>query len=339
VHVERFDPRTDEDRLRLCHEMTVAGQHDDDPNVPAMPFTAFRGWWGYGFGNNPMQAWLATGESGEAAGGYLLELPLKENRQNAFGLVVVSPARRRRGTGTALLAHMARESERAGRKLLMSSTRVGAPAEGFAAATGGRAGQRDVRRILPVDAGLRERLPVLRASAEPRAAGYIFRSWQGAAPDDLMDGICATYNALGDAPHDESFEPETWDRERVRSSEERSVAQGTREYSMAAIEAGSGEVAAITQAAVDPLLPQWCWQEITAVIRAHRGHRLGLLVKVAMLELLATHEPQLRQVATFNAELNDHMIAVNEQLGYRVSDYFQFWEHDVDAASALAPGI
>jgi GNAT superfamily N-acetyltransferase len=338
VRVERFDPRADEDRLRLCHQMTVAGRPHDDPNVPAMPFVAFRGWWGYGFGDNPMQAWLATDDSGEPSGAYLLELPLKENRQNAFGLVVVPPARRRRGTGTELLAHMARESGRAGRRLLMSSTRVGAPAEGFAAATGGRAGLRDVRRILPVDAGLRERLPVLRASAQPRAAGYVLRSWHGAVPDDLADGICATYNALADAPHDESFEPETWDRERLRKSEERSVAQGTREYSIAAIAGGTGEVAAVTQAAVDPLLPQWCWQEITAVVRAHRGHRLGLLVKVAMLELLAVHEPQLCHVTTFNAELNDHMIAVNEQLGYRVSDYFQFWEHDVDAASALGPG-
>jgi hypothetical protein len=33
------------------------------------------------------------------------------------------------------------------------------------------------------------------------------------------------------------------------------------------------------------------------------------------------------------------MIAVNEQLGCRVSDYFQFWEHDVAAAGALARGL
>jgi hypothetical protein len=30
------------------------------------------------------------------------------------------------------------------------------------------------------------------------------------------------------------------------------------------------------------------------------------------------------------------MIAVNAQLGYRVSDYFQSWEHDVAAALAVA---
>jgi GNAT superfamily N-acetyltransferase len=381
VRVERFDPRADEQRLRACHEMTVAGHQTDDPNVPAVLFNAFRGWWGHGFAGSPVQAWLATDESGEPAGGYLLELPDQENRQSAFGFVVVPPARRRRGLGTELLAHMARQSDRAGRKLLMSSARVGAPAEAFEAATGGRPGMRDVRRILAVDDGLRRRLPGLRASAEPRAAGYTLRSWQGTTPDDLAAGICATYTALGDAPHDESFEPATWDEPRLRKSEERLVAQRTRWHSVAAIAdgaaevagsgpeiagsrpevagsgpeiagsgpeiAGSGpeiagstaEVAAITQVVVEPLMPEWGWQEITAVTRPHRGHRLGLLVKVAMHELLTELEPQLRYMATYNAEPNERMIAVNELLGYRVSDYFRSWEHDVAAASALACGL
>jgi hypothetical protein len=37
-----------------------------------------------------------------------------------------------------------------------------------------------------------------------------------------------------------------------------------------------------------------------------------------MLELLAEREPQVERIATGNAATNQHMIAVNEQLGYRV---------------------
>ena len=37
---------------------------------------------------------------------------------------------------------------------------------------------------------------------------------------------------------------------------------------------------------------------LTVVARPHRGHRLGLLVKVAMLELLAAHEPRLERIVT-----------------------------------------
>jgi hypothetical protein len=54
------------------------------------------------------------------------------------------------------------------------------------------------------------------------------------------------------------------------------------------------------------------------VIRKHRGHRLGLLVKLAMMELLATTEPQLERISTWNAQVNEHMIAINEAIGYAV---------------------
>jgi RimJ/RimL family protein N-acetyltransferase len=335
VDIERFDPAADEQQLRACHAMAAAGQPADDPNVPPMSLSWFRGWWAFGFADNPMQAWLATDDSGEPVGGYLLELPEKENRGNAFGFVIVNPSRRRRGIGTTLLAHMAGRSARAGRALLLSATRVGGPGSAFASATGAGKGILDVRRRLDVDAGLRARLAGLRAGAERHAMGYSLRSWQGMSPHELADGLCAVFTALGDAPHDEIFEPEVWDPARLRAAEERVRLQGTRWYSVAAL-APDAQVAAITQVNVDPCRPDWGWQEITAVTRPHRGHRLGLLVKVAMLELLAEHEPGLRRIMTYNAEQNEHMIAVNEQLGYVVSDYFQCWDHDIARAASLA---
>ncbi len=70
---------------------------------------------------------------------------------------------------------------------------------------------------------------------------------------------------------------------------------------------------------VDPESPQWGHQGLTAVIRAHRGHRLGLLVKTAMLERLADAEPEIEWIATGNAAENEHMIAVNEALGFELT--------------------
>jgi RimJ/RimL family protein N-acetyltransferase len=120
----------------------------------------------------------------------------------------------------------------------------------------------------------------------------------------------------------------------LRAEEDRIAARGTRWYSAAAVEHASGEVAAVTQVNVQPGQPEWGWQAITAVTKQHRGHRLGLLVKIAMLELLAEREPALRHIVTSNAEQNEYMVAVNELLGYQVADYFQFWQFGV---AALAP--
>ena len=89
-------------------------------------------------------------------------------------------------------------------------------------------------------------------------------------------------------------------------------------YSVAALHAASGELAAITDLDADPDSPGWGFQLLTAVTRPHRGHRLGLLVKTAMLDWLAEAEPQLERIVTGNAAVNQHMIAINEELGYEL---------------------
>ncbi len=338
MRIEQYDPKSDEQRLRACHDMTVAAQPEDDPNVPPPSLGLLRGWLAHGFPDEPPQCWFATADSGAPLGCYALELPLRENRQNGFVNLLVGIGARRRGVGTALLAHAAQQAEANGRTLLMGGARVGAPGAAFAAAVGASPGIQEVRRILDVGPDLRGRLPSLRSEAEQRATGYVLRQWVGPTPDDLVPGVCGLNMAMADAPHDAAYEPITWDAARLRAAEERSVTQGTRDYSVAAVSDGTGEVAALTQVSIDPAgAPGWAYQMLTAVTRPHRGHRLGLLLKVAMLEWLATAEPDLRQVMTFNAAANEHMIAVNEALGHRVSDYFQSLELPVAAAVKLAP--
>jgi hypothetical protein len=80
----------------------------------------------------------------------------------------------------------------------------------------------------------------------------------------------------------------------------------------------SGELGGLTQVEVGTESPEWAFQALTAVSRAHRGHRLGLRLKLAMLELLARQEPQVTHLLTGNAETNKHMISINEELGYYV---------------------
>ena len=58
-------------------------------------------------------------------------------------------------------------------------------------------------------------------------------------------------------------------------------------------------------------------QYATLVLREHRGHRLGMLLKVANLVHLERVSPGHPSVTTFNAEENRHMLAVNEALGFR----------------------
>ena len=81
---------------------------------------------------------------------------------------------------------------------------------------------------------------------------------------------------------------------------------------------GDGNVVAYTDIVVARHDPDFCFQWGTLVDRPHRGHRLGLAVKVANLQALqASHTADGRRLVTWNAEVNDHMIAINERLGFR----------------------
>lgn len=68
------------------------------------------------------------------------------------------------------------------------------------------------------------------------------------------------------------------------------------------------------------------WQEDTLVLPAHRGHRLGLRIKIDNLLQVPTFEPALRLVDTWNADANSHLIAINEALGYRPVSRYSEWE-------------
>jgi RimJ/RimL family protein N-acetyltransferase len=159
----------------------------------------------------------------------------------------------------------------------------------------------------------------LRESAERAAGDYSLMSWAGLVPEELLEQVAQLFAALSDAPRSEEQERPVWDARRMRERvNELRPRFGLREYSVAARHDASGDLAALTQLSVDPADPGWGHQQITAVTRKHRGHRLGLLVKTAMLEMLRTAEPQIERIDTWNAEANRYMIAVNEALGYRI---------------------
>lgn len=105
--------------------------------------------------------------------------------------------------------------------------------------------------------------------------------------------------------------------------------QGLRHYAVAAKSLDTGELAGLTEVAVVPERPDWGFQELTAVARPHRGRKVGLLLKLAMLDRLAEREPQLKRILTGNADGNEHMIALNEKLGFKVLDRWLSLELDL----------
>jgi GNAT superfamily N-acetyltransferase len=331
VHIEQFDPQTDAKQLKACYDIVIAGTSIDHPNLPGWPLESFTGKWRRSYDSAPSEAWLATDDAGEPAGCYLLRLPDKENVTRARLVLNVPPARRRSGAGSELLAHCADRARQAGRTHLSGHVRDGSAGAAFSEAVGAKAGIAEVNRILDVDETLPARLDSLRPEAEAKAAGYSLLAWLGPTPEEHLSQVVQVHNAMADAPHDEGVQATVWDVERIASQEQHAEEHGLRFRSVAARHDGTGEIAAITQICTDEGTPEWAFQQITAVRPQDRGHRLGLLVKIANLEDLLSAQLGVRRILTGNAGANKYMIAINEMMGFHVSDVYRHWELDISA--------
>ncbi len=330
MRIDEFDPKADTDSLRACHQIALAGHKYDTPFLPPPSFTAFKGDWAHSWGlDDATETWLARDDSDEPVGCCRLRFPERDNRDAAFCDLMVTPERRRSGLGSALLAHCADRARAAGRSRLRSWAPDGSAGEAFARAKGASGGIDEVMRTMDVDASLPARLDELRADALPHAAGYELLSWQNPTPEKYLSQLVELERLIADAPRNEGTEPMTIDEDRLRSMEEAMLALGVRNYTVVAQHSASGQLVALSQIAVDPGTPDWGYQQLTSVRREHRGHRLGLLVKIAMLDLLAEHEPALLHIFTGNAGANAHMIAINEQLGYHIAAVVRSWELDL----------
>lgn len=195
-----------------------------------------------------------------------------------------------------------------------------------------------------VERGSRLALPIgpelLTSFAEQAAdfAGidYIVHCWRNRTPPDWREDIAMLYSRMStDAPSAGLKEPaEVWTPERL-VDEEQSFAGSPRLLLTAAMRhIPTGRLVGYSQLSVPAEITRPVSQEDTLVLREHRGHRLGMLLKVANLHYLQRESPGHPSIITFNAEENRHMLAVNEALGFVPIGYEGAWRRTLTAPPA-----
>lgn len=251
-----------------------------------------------------------------------LGLTLLDNLDMAWVAVGVLPEHRRQGLGSAVLEVLESAAREAGRSRLIAEADSpydgGQDAEGeFFGARGYSLGLDNVQRVLdlPVEETL---LDKLEAHAAERHAGYTFVNVSTPLPDELVLAVGQIRADVGqEAPMgDIPLEPEHVDVDRVRGEERMLEAQGRQGFATLAFDA-SGALAGYTEVGLSHSDKPWLYQWGTLVRRDHRGRSLGLALKVRNTRWLQELFPDRAAIRTWNADVNAHMIAVNELLGYR----------------------
>ncbi|WP_395242870.1 GNAT family N-acetyltransferase [Agromyces sp. MMS24-K17] len=304
------------------------------------------------FGDDPYTAHRPLGafDDGRLVGLAELQWELDADAETAYVTMLgVAPERRRAGLGTALLAAAERVAADAGRPTTVlsgehliaadpgdgerlrapqgeASIAAAHPTAAFATARGYALGQLDRVSVLDV-AGRAAEFGDLAAAATAGASDrYRLVSWGDHAPEELLPSLARAHERMSvDAPTGAiAYEFEPWDAGRVRDDEDRAIATGRTSLTVAAV-ASDGEVAGYTQLSLLPdstAVEQWD----TIVLAAHRGHRLGMRLKLANLVALAEAAPARTRIYTWNADENAHMLAINVALGFTPFALESVWQ-------------
>jgi len=274
-----------------------------------------------------------------------VDIPHEEGSRSAYWLIELLRSHHGRGIGSAAYGIVERTARQHGRTVLQSWARH-AEAEGprLSAPTGfGTIPEDHAARFFRAqgytleqierrsDLDLIESAPTvarLLAEAEAAATGYRVVQWSAPTPPERAAGFAWMKSRMStDAPAaGMEFDEQVWDEERVARHDQRWIDAGMTVLVTAAQHIASGELVAFNELTIGADGARPTNQEDTLVLKEHRGHRLGQLVKCAALTTWRGIAPDSPKVITYNAEENRPMLDINEAIGFRPVAYEGAWK-------------
>lgn len=267
--------------------------------------------------------WTAF-DGGREVGAARVMFPVDDNVHLAMVETYVRPEARRQGLGRRLVELMEQAGAERGRTTYLGGVdvAVGEQSEGLAAAAALGYPAVALEEVKLADLVATERTwEVLAAEAATRLGEYELVDWTGRTPAEHVDDVCELYTRfLGEIPLEGmDLGIQRWDTDRLAAIEGRREGAGFVQL-MVAARAPSGELVGYSNVLVTPSGEQ-AHIDGTLVLPEHRGHRLGLAMKVRLHRMIRASHPECPVVVTGNAGVNAHMNAVNERLGYRVVEH------------------
>jgi len=268
---------------------------------------------------------LAAVDGGTWLGVAWLGEELLENTDILEVEIVVEHEHRRRGVGTALLRAAEDYACAGGRTSMLAEVNtpydedtIWSAGTAFAEHHGFVRKHRELHQVmeLPVASAELDRISRLIA---PHHASYRLVQWDEDCPAEWIDEFCDLLSLMGEEVPlgDLEIEAAVWTPERLRTVEARRHRQGRFGSTTVAV-APDGSLAAYSQLGGAESQPDRLYQWDTMVRPEHRGHRLGMAVKLPNIHAMQNRlGAGTAVVHTWNAPENAPMIAVNDRLGFR----------------------
>ena len=298
--------------------------------------------------DNDKRCWIVLVDA-DVVGRVIVDLPAEEGSQVAYWMVELLERVQGRGIGSDVYTVVEETAREAGRSVLQSWAEHPEPPAGsdvtrlpspttfgdipldgparYYLRHGHTLEQVDRKSVLDVEASLAN-VRALLADATAHADGYRVEQWMLPTPEPYRESFAWAKSRMStDAPAAGlEVDEEKWDVERLARHDARYIDAGQTVLVTAAVHEETGDVVAFTElcSGADPTATTQ--QMDTLVLREHRGHRLGQLIKCAAILRWREIAPESTRIITWNAEENRPMLSINEEMGFIPAAYIGAWK-------------
>lgn len=253
--------------------------------------------------------------------------PRNENLQNVHFEGIVHPSCRGRGIGATMYDHVCSRAQRHNRGKLSTTALASLDSQGevldgpgirFCQQRGLSQVLSNIRRQIDMDTVSPQHLAQLRSNCEESGSAYRLVTWMDTADEQYAADLAYLQGRMAtDSPRENlDWEATPQDVRRWRGVETMALRRKRTTYYAAAVHRESDRLVAWTSIMFNKHQREHAMQQTTIVDPQHRGHRLGMAIKVTNIEAVRRNEPALRYIHSENAASNRHMVAINDALGF-----------------------
>ena len=326
-----FDPETASDAyFKTRHDyLNSVGQETepDDPN-PSLEFSIKNAQSWKLIEGADLEVWHLW-EDEKIVAELFLTVAFDENNLHLFsmGLHVVKPYRRM-GYTKPLLEKVLAFAEKYNRRLVTGSTTSFIPAgQDFATHVGATKGSEAGVNQLVLKEVDEKLLADWLDLADTKAREFEMGFWGSRYPDDEIDAVAELFEVMNTAPRDD-LEMEDWQTkpEHLREGEAYDLARGVERWVLYVRHKASKKLAGFTITYWFPENPENLDQQATGVLPEYQGNGLGKWLKAAMIRKVLEERPVAKRIRTGNANSNAPMLAINNELGFKLYKAEIVWQ-------------
>ena len=252
----------------------------------------------------------------------------EDNQHATYFDLNVAREHRRKGLARKLLPLAVRVAQDNNKRLMIAESCSNIPAgEAFLEHYGFQRGMEthtNQVHIADVDRDLMKRW---QENTDGRYDPFELGLWDGAYPQEQIEGVVELFKIVRDEPHDDlDIEERIIDEAQIRQMEQYRLARGIEPWTVYVTEKATGRFCGFTEVYYNPNNPQILQQGFTGVNPDFRGKNLGRWMKATMFEKIIQDRPQATILRTGNANSNRFMLAINNEMGFKPYIAWTIWQ-------------